>query len=92
MKAVSFHRSLKSVLSEKLGVELIERVHAGHMALELLASYWRVSRVDTFIFIGIYTIFRQIPLPLFVLILSGHNLCPSYCSVAVKRYHGECNL
>lgn len=34
---VLFHRSLKSVLSEKLGVGLIERAHAKHVALELIA-------------------------------------------------------
>lgn len=48
-KQFSFHRNSKSVPSEILGVGSIERAHTGHMALGLIAGYWRVSEVNTFI-------------------------------------------
>lgn len=87
MKAVSFHRSLKSVISENLGVGLIERAYDPGIDSQLLES---VKGGHLLAFLGVCIITRHLPLSLSIPSLLGHNLCFSYCfviSATYKRKH-----
>lgn len=83
MKTVSFHRSLKSVISENLGVGLIERAYDPGIDSQLLES---VKGGHLFAFLGVYFITRHLPLSLSILALLGQNLCLSYRFVISATY------